>query len=166
MVLQRYEGYNSKLSSRDLYLQEAPGISRVLGPQKAAYFDHTSSLVDRNSPLDVYDESNNKIPKKRKKGFKKHSVDGMASDSYLNHRVTSSGRISSKPTVPWLHENDNSLSPKIAQRSGYSNFKPPLVARDYCETPDMEERRISVMMPQVCFLLCFTACMKCLNMLL
>ena len=97
--------------------------------------------------MDVFDDSSYKSKKSRKVGSK-HGVEGMAYDSFVNHHGHSGGKIASKQTVSWLNEEED-LSPNIVQRSSYSKFKPPVSARNHFEAPDMEERRISVMMTQV-----------------
>ncbi|XP_060963366.1 homeobox-DDT domain protein RLT1-like [Cannabis sativa] len=150
----RYEINNSKLSSKDPYMQqEGPGIIHGIGHQeakpsnlmrqKSTYIDHAGSLSGRNSSLDNYDDSSYNNNHHRKKSSK-HGVEGMSSDSFHNRLSHHSGKVPSKQAFSRVHDDD--VSPEIVQRSEY--FKPAVSARNYCEAPDMEERGISTMMAQ------------------
>lgn len=168
MFLQRYEVHNSKLGSRDSYLQEAPGLIHGVGHQeakpgnlsrqKSTYIDHSSSFPGRNSSLDKYDDSSYNSNRSRKKSSK-HGVEGMASDSFLNHHGHYGGKIASKQALSRAHEDDD-VSPEILQRSEYLKFKPSISPQNYCEAPDMEERGISTMMTQVFISLYFSVFMS------
>ncbi|KAL5565870.1 hypothetical protein UlMin_029034 [Ulmus minor] len=151
----RYEVHNSKLSSRDLNMPEAPTAmhgfghqetkSRKQPRQKSTYLDNTNSFPGQ-IPFDVYDGPSYHSKKGRKMSSK-HGVEGIT-DSLLNHRGRYGGRIASKQTLSQSHEVDD-LSPKLDKRSDHFKLKPSISKRDYYETPDMEDGGISMMMPQV-----------------
>ena len=164
MFLQRYEVQNSKLSTRDSYLQDAPGFVHAVGHQeakpgnllrqKSTYIDHTSSFPRRNSSLDKYDDPSYNSNRSHKRSSK-HRVEGMSSDSFLNQHSRYGGKIASKQALSHAHEDDD-VSPEIEQRSEYLKFKPSISTQNYCEEPDMEERGISTMTAQVFISLYFS----------
>lgn len=83
----------------------------------------------------------------------KHGFDGMITDSFLNHHGHYGGKIANKQSLSGLHEDDG-LSPKTVQRSEHSKFKASISARNHCVAPEMEEKRISVMVTQVFTFVC------------
>ncbi|XP_015870829.2 homeobox-DDT domain protein RLT1 [Ziziphus jujuba] len=147
----RYEVYNSKVSSKDSYVHEAPMMHVFEGQEiksgnqsrkKSTYLNRTSSLPGRNSTLNTYDESGYN---RNSRMSSKHGVEGMISDSALKHHGQYSGKISREQSVPWLDE-DNNTSPKILQRSEYSKLKPSVSKRYGHEMFDMKDRRQSKIM--------------------
>lgn len=152
----RNEVHNSKLNSRDSYLHEAPGIMYGINHQekkhckqirqKSTCLDRDSNFLGRNPSLDMCDDSSYRGNRSRKMGSK-HGVDGMITDSFLNHHGHYGGKIANKQSLSGLYEDDG-LSPKIVQRSEHSKFKASISARNHCVAPEMEEKRISVMVTQ------------------
>ncbi|PON75765.1 Octamer-binding transcription factor [Parasponia andersonii] len=177
----RYEVHNSKLSSRDSYLQEASGFLQGVNhqeakpgnqsKQKSTYIGHTSSFPGRHSSLDKYDDSTYNTNRSHKK-ISKHGVEGMASDSFLNHHGHYGGKLASRQALSSAQEDDDvnhhghyggkiarrqalssaheddEISPEIVQRSEYLKFKPSRSTQNYFEAPDVEERGISTMIAQ------------------
>lgn len=149
----KYELYNSKLSSQDLYMEEA-NCSRLHGSyfqdkisqlkQKSTVLNHVKPFPKRNSSLDLYEDSAEESPvynsKKNQRMSSKHAVEGMRIDSVTNRRGHYDGKIESE-----LHDQAN-VSPNLIQRSEYFKFKPPNLILNHCELLDTEERGLSTRM--------------------
>ncbi|KAL6284628.1 hypothetical protein ACE6H2_015557 [Prunus campanulata] len=121
----RYEVYNSKFSSQDLYVQqENPCImhgfdlqekksSKKLR-QKSTYLNQTNSSPGKNSSLDIYDKSVG--------GTSAYNTNRK--DKMRSKRGYSGRKVTSEQTEPCLHEYDRVSSPKLVQRSDYLKPKP------------------------------------------
>lgn len=147
----RYEVYNSKVSSQDLYVEGATcssmhgsdyqdKLSHYQLEQKSTVPNHIKPFGKRNS-LDLYEDSAGETSvynsKRNKKMGSKHGVEGMRIDSVTNHHGRCDGKIESK-----LHEYDN-VSPNIVQRSEYFKSKPSNLISNIYESLDTEERGLS-----------------------
>lgn len=148
-----YEPYNSKLSSQDLYMEEANSsgmhgshyqdkISQL--KQKSTVLNHVKPFPKQNSSLDLYEDSAGETSvynsKRNQRMSSKHGVEGMRIDSVTNHRGHYDGKIESE-----MHDYAN-VSPNVIQRSEYFKFKPPNLIHNRFESLDTEERGLSTRM--------------------
>ncbi|XP_042959208.1 homeobox-DDT domain protein RLT1-like isoform X2 [Carya illinoinensis] len=151
----RYEVYNSKLSSQDLCVEGAycssvhgsdyqDKISQHQLKQNLTVLNHTKPFSKRNSFLDFYEDSpREKIAynSKRKQRMSGNcGAEGSGIDSVTNGHGHYDGKIGSK-----LHDYDD-VSPNVIKRSENFELKPSILIHNLCKSADKEERRPSTRM--------------------
>ncbi|XP_062172732.1 uncharacterized protein LOC133878216 isoform X2 [Alnus glutinosa] len=154
----RYEVYNSKVSSQDLCMEGAicssmhgsdyqDKLSHYQLEQKSTVLNHIKPFGKRNSSSDPYEDSAGETSvynsKRNQRMGSKHGVEGMRIDSVTSHHGRCDGKIESK-----LHEYDN-VSPNIVQRSELFKSQPSNLICNLYGSLDTEERGLSTRMKKV-----------------
>ncbi|XP_065877978.1 uncharacterized protein [Euphorbia lathyris] len=152
----RYEVYNSKISSQDSYMDEASGSIRNASEtrdkkphqhlkKKSSYHNSNSNPVAKSS-MDYYDdlaaETSTHSSKRNYKMNTKHGIEGIRPDA-SNHHLPDDVKITNEQTEPWLQDHDNgSRSPLIGPRNDYLSKSSNLILGSG-KSLDLEARVLS-----------------------
>ncbi|XP_042956308.1 homeobox-DDT domain protein RLT1-like isoform X3 [Carya illinoinensis] len=153
----RYEMYNSNMSSQDLYIEREncgsmhgsdyqDKISHPQFKQNSTVLNHTKPFCKQNSFSDLYEDSAGETTvysnKRNQRMSGKHDVEGMRTDAIANLHGHHDVKIGSE-----LHDYDN-VSPNIIHMSEKFKSKPSILIRNPCESvdTDTEERGLSMRM--------------------
>ncbi|GLT81752.1 hypothetical protein SLE2022_001870 [Rubroshorea leprosula] len=150
----RYEAHNSRMGSPDSYEEGAKcypqypvhsdGLERSSHWKlkwKSSSLNSSNSLLGRKSYLDVFKDpavktsiSYNNVPRMSSE----HHIEGMRSDSFTYHPGYHDGKISSKKSKPWLHDNNNVASMNAQKNENLS--RPSNLIPEFSQSLDTEER--------------------------